>query len=103
MRYSKLEKEEDLQCTVLEVKNIEGLGLTMDVILINGTLREGDTIVVCGLNGPIVASIRALLTPKPLCEMRVKSDYVHHKTVEASMGVKICANGLDDAVAGTAM
>ena len=40
-----------VQCTVLEVKMIEGLGTTMDVILINGTLNEGQTIVVAGLEG----------------------------------------------------
>ena len=37
---------ESLQCTVLEVKVIEGLGQTVDVVLVNGTLREGDTIVL---------------------------------------------------------
>lgn len=37
---------EALQCTVLEVKVIEGLGHTVDVVLVNGTLREGDTIVL---------------------------------------------------------
>ena len=37
------------QCTVLEVKVIEGLGTTIDVVLVNGVLHEGDQIVVCGM------------------------------------------------------
>ncbi|KAG7394790.1 Translation Initiation Factor 5B [Phytophthora boehmeriae] len=90
-----------LQCTVLEVKVIEGLGTTIDTILVNGTLDEGATIVVCTLDGPVVTTIRSLLTPHPMKEIRVKGEYLHHPRMKAAMGVKICAQGLEKAVAGT--
>lgn len=90
-----------LQCTVLEVKVMEGLGTTVDTILVNGSLSEGDQIVVCTLDGPVVTTIRSLLTPHPMKEIRVKGEFIHHTTIKAAMGVKICAQGLEKAVAGT--
>ncbi|VEU24032.1 DEKNAAC105154 [Brettanomyces naardenensis] len=91
----------DVQATILEVKVIEGLGTTIDVVLSNGILHEGDRIVLCGMNGPIATNIRALLTPPPARELRIKSEYVHHKEVKAALGVKISANDLEKAVAGS--
>ncbi|XP_073282548.1 uncharacterized protein [Primulina huaijiensis] len=94
---------DEVQCTVLEVKVIEGHGTTIDVVLVNGVLHEGDQIVVCGLQGPIVTSIRALLTPHPMKELRVKGTYLHHREIKAAQGIKITAQGLEHAIAGTSL
>lgn len=91
----------NLQCTVLEVKAIDGLGMTVDVLVVNGYLREGDRAVFCTLDGPIVTEIRGLLTPPPSREMRVKSEYIHHKEIKGALGVKVIGNGLEKVMAGT--
>ncbi|KAF7140646.1 hypothetical protein RHSIM_Rhsim06G0017900 [Rhododendron simsii] len=94
----KLTFSNEVQCTVLEVKVIEGHGTTIDVVLVNGVLHEGDQIV-----GPIVTTIRALLTPHPMKELRVKGTYLHHKEIKAAQGIKITAQGLEHAIAGTGL
>lgn len=91
----------NLQATVLEVKAIDGLGMTVDVLVVNGYLREGDKAVFCTLDGPIVAEVRGLLTPPPSREMRVKSEYIHHKEIKGALGVKVIGNGLEKVMAGT--
>ncbi|XP_031346389.1 eukaryotic translation initiation factor 5B isoform X2 [Photinus pyralis] len=91
---------EELQATVLEVKAIPGLGTTIDAILINGTLRESDTMVLAGTDGPITTQIRSLLMPQPMKELRVKNAYVEYKEIKAAQGVKIAAKELEKAIAG---
>lgn len=91
---------QQLLATVLEVKAIPGLGTTIDAILINGTLHEGDTMVVAGTDGPIVTQIRSLLMPQPMKELRVKNAYIEHKEVVGAQGVKIAAKELEKAIAG---
>lgn len=100
MLAKRLMYSEELQATVLEVKAISGLGTTIDAILINGKLREGDTMVLAGTDGPIVTQIRSLLMPQPMKELRVKNAYVEYKEIKAAQGVKIAAKELEKAIAG---
>ncbi len=87
--------------TILEVKEEKGLGKTMDVILYDGCLSVGDTIVIGGLTAPIVARVRAMFEPAPLTEMRgEKTKFQPVKEATAATGVKISAPGAEDAVAG---
>ena len=97
----KLMFSKEVEAMVLEVKVIGGLGTTIDIILRNGILSEGDSLVLMGSEGPFVTQSRALLMPQPLRELRVKNAYVNHKTVIASQGVKICGKDLEKAMAGT--
>ncbi|GAB5363610.1 hypothetical protein AAMO2058_000898500 [Amorphochlora amoebiformis] len=99
----KIGVKDHLECSVLDVKKSESLGNTLDVVLVNGELREGDSIVLCGLYGPIQTTVKVLMTPKPLRESRVHNDFVVHKHVKASAGIRIAAPGLEDAVAGTSL
>ena len=59
MMGDRLSYSHELQCTVLEVKMSDGIGYTIDVILVNGVLRVGDTIVLCGMQVRTSARPRA--------------------------------------------
>lgn len=72
MLAKRLSFSEELQATVLEVKAISGLGTTIDIVLVNGTLREGQSMILAGTDGPIVTPIKALLTPSKMQDLRVK-------------------------------
>ncbi len=87
--------------TVLEVKEEVGLGTTLDVILYDGELNVGDTIVVGSRGTPIATKIRALLKPRPLSEIRAEEKFKQVKKVVAASGVKIAAPQLEGALAGS--
>ncbi|HLN45808.1 MAG TPA: translation initiation factor IF-2 [Candidatus Sulfotelmatobacter sp.] len=87
--------------SVLEVKEEPGLGLTLNTIIYDGTLRKDDLIVVGGKTQPVVTTVRAILVPKPLDEMRDPRDrFSSVECVFAAAGVKIVASELEGALAG---
>jgi translation initiation factor 5B len=86
---------------VLEVREMPGLGTSVVAIIYDGVLKRGDTIVVGGLEKPIVTKVKALLMPKPLDEMRSPEDrFLTVDEVRAAAGVLIAAQDLEGAVAG---
>ncbi|MFW6320512.1 MAG: translation initiation factor IF-2 [Halohasta sp.] len=103
-RFMKAEMEIDVEGpgegTVLEVKEERGFGATLDVVVYDGIIREGDTIVVGASNEPIVTEIRALLKPRPNAEIRVEKRFDRVDSVTAAAGIKIAAPDLDEAIAG---
>jgi translation initiation factor 5B len=103
-RYMKSEMEIDVEGpgagTVLEVKETQGFGTTIDAVIYDGTIAADDQIVVGGVNDPIVTEVRALLQPRPLSEIRADEAFEQVDSVVAAQGVKIAAPDLDDAMAG---
>lgn len=90
------------QGSVLEVAEETGLGTTINVVIYNGVLRQGDPIILGGRDEVITTKIRALLLPKPLDEMKDPRDkFTPVSKVAAAAGVKIAAPNLEKALAGS--
>lgn len=86
--------------TVLEVKEERGMGTTIDVILWDGELAVGDTIVLAGEDGPVVTKVRAILRPRELSELREERRFRRMDHVTAAAGIKIIAPNLERVLAG---
>lgn len=87
--------------TILEVKEEVGLGTTIDTIIYNGVIKSSDKIAIGTKTEPIVTTIKALLKPKPLDEIRdPRERFDSVKEVSAACGIKISSPNLDDVVPG---
>ncbi|HZW57031.1 MAG TPA: translation initiation factor IF-2 [Nitrososphaerales archaeon] len=87
---------------VLEVKQEPGIGETANIILLEGTLRTGDYVVVAKKEGAISSRIKAIFLPKPLDEMRDPRDkFVSVDHISAAAGVKIVTPDLEGVLAGS--
>ena len=87
---------------VLEVNEETGLGPSANVILLDGTLHQGDSIVVGKRDGAVATKVKALLLPKPLDEMRDPRDkFKPVSEVIAAAGLKIMSPELEGVLAGS--
>ena len=87
---------------VLESNEETGLGPSANIILLDGILHQGDSIVVGKRDGAISTRIKALLLPKPLDEMRDPRDkFKQVNEVIAAAGLKITSPDLEGVLAGS--
>lgn len=96
----KLELSNIPRGSVLEVKEVKGLGTTIDAIIYDGVIKVGDLLVI-GSRKPIVTKVKALLRPSELKELRMEKKFESVKEVAAAAGIKISAPDLDEVVAGS--
>ena len=98
------QEEKDPRGIVLEVNDEVGLGQTANIILIDGTIKKENSIVVAKRDSVIVTKPKALLLPKPLDEMRDPRDKfkpVPH--VDAAAGLKIASPELEGVLPGSTL
>lgn len=87
--------------SILEVKEEVGLGTTIDTIIYSGTIKNDDKIVIGTKGEPITTSIKALLKPKPLDEIRdPRERFDNVKEVHAASGIKISSPNLENVIPG---
>lgn len=98
---NKLALQKEIGCgAVLEVKDVKGLGTTIDAILYDGVARKGDILVIGG-EEPSVTTVKALLKPRELAEMRVERQFAPVNEVVAAAGIKIAAPELANVIPGS--
>src|SRR6185437_1905996 len=86
--------EKQTRGIVLEVKEEIGLGMTANIILMDGTLKKSDTI--------LVAKMDSVIVPKPLDEMRDPRDKFRPvNEVVAAAGIKIASPDLEGVLPGS--
>lgn len=96
----KLTYRDNVRCIILEVRDLEGVGKTIDVILANGTINVGDQILFLTNTGCKISKIKRLYSPPESKEIRVRTDLISHDSIKASFSAKIFAEDLEHVITG---
>ena len=90
------------EATIIEVKKEKGLGDTLDVLLTNGTLRQGEEFLFVNENeGYSESKIRNILRPKPFFEMKsAGNQWESVSDVQAAAAIKLIGPNFSGAVTG---
>ncbi len=96
------QEEKPSRGIILEVNDEIGLGTTANMILIDGQMKKGDSVIVAKRDSVIVTKPKAMLLPKPLDEMRDPRDkFKPVGQVEAAAGIKIASPDLEGVLPGS--
>ncbi|MFH1591871.1 MAG: translation initiation factor IF-2 [Candidatus Woesearchaeota archaeon] len=79
--------------TILEIKEMRGVGKVLDVIIYDGSLKQNDKIGIATLGEPIITKVRSIFE-------QGRGKLVTKKEVSAAAGVLIVAPEVDDVIAG---
>lgn len=79
--------------TLLEVKEEKNLGIVLDAILYDGILNSNETIVIGGVDKPVVAKIRSILVQE-------RNEYKNVKSANAAAVIRIIASDVKDVISG---
>jgi len=101
----KLDQEEkETRGIILEVNDEVGLGPTANMILIDGSLKKDDSVIVAKRDSVVVTKPKAMLLPKPLDEMRDPRDkFKPIDEVHAAAGIKIASPDLEGVLPGSSV
>ena len=87
--------------TILEVKEVVGLGTTFDTIIYEGVLRKGDSLLIGTRDEPLKTHVKSLLKPKPLDEIRdPRERFDEVKEVSAAAGIKLVTQETEGVLSG---
>ncbi|RMF05068.1 translation initiation factor IF-2, partial [Candidatus Woesearchaeota archaeon] len=87
--------------TILEVKEVKGVGTVLDTVLYDGSISVNDSLVVGAIPDPIITKVRAIFEPSPLNEIRdKKAAFRSVKRSFAASAIRIVAPELDSAIGG---
>ena len=97
----RLEIEEKGRATILEAKDVRGLGRVIDAIVFDGSLNKGDLIAVPTTSGVTTTTVRAMLRPRGMSEMRDAGNrWDDVECVQAAGGIRISCHFEGDIIPG---
>lgn len=96
-----IENENIAKGVILEVKDYTGLGKTIDVILYDGVIKQGDTVLALSIDGVQKSKLKSILKPGEMKEIRDSA--TKFKTIpeqQAASGVKLACPDFGEIQAG---